>query len=111
VGAVEVPRGILFHDYTYNPKGVCTKANCVIPTNQTTPNIELDMKALVAEIPEQDRERNRIDLGDASKGHMTLHLLLDTLCKGALCIDAARPEGAAFAASCLTSFSSASGFC
>ncbi|MDX1813680.1 MAG: nickel-dependent hydrogenase large subunit, partial [Candidatus Bathyarchaeia archaeon] len=27
VGAVEVPRGILFHDYTYNEKGVCTKAN------------------------------------------------------------------------------------
>ena len=30
VGAVEVPRGILFHDYTYNEKGVCTKANCII---------------------------------------------------------------------------------
>ena len=26
VGAVEVPRGILFHDYTYNSKGVCTKS-------------------------------------------------------------------------------------
>jgi sulfhydrogenase subunit alpha len=47
VGAVEVPRGILFHDYTYNTKGVCTKANCVIPTNQNHANIELDMKALV----------------------------------------------------------------
>ncbi len=47
VGAVEVPRGILFHDYTYNSKGVCTKANCVIPTNQNHANIELDLKALV----------------------------------------------------------------
>ncbi|HTY75717.1 MAG TPA: Ni/Fe hydrogenase subunit alpha [Candidatus Nanoarchaeia archaeon] len=47
VGAVEVPRGILFHDYTYNSKGVCTKANCVIPTNQNHANIDLDMKALV----------------------------------------------------------------
>jgi coenzyme F420-reducing hydrogenase alpha subunit len=47
VGAVEVPRGILFHDYTYNEKGVCTKANCVIPTNQNHGNIELDMKALL----------------------------------------------------------------
>jgi sulfhydrogenase subunit alpha len=50
VGAVEVPRGILFHDYTYNEKGICTKANCVIPTNQNHGNIELDMKALVPRI-------------------------------------------------------------
>jgi sulfhydrogenase subunit alpha len=50
VGAVEVPRGILFHDYTYNEKGICTKANCVIPTNQNHGNIELDMKALVPKI-------------------------------------------------------------
>ena len=50
VGAVEVPRGILFHDYTYNEKGVCTKANCVIPTNQNHGNIELDMKAFVPKI-------------------------------------------------------------
>jgi sulfhydrogenase subunit alpha len=50
VGAVEVPRGILFHDYTYNEKGVCTKANCVIPTNQNHGNIELDMKALLPKV-------------------------------------------------------------
>lgn len=50
VGAVEVPRGILFHDYKYNEKGVCTKANCVIPTNQNHGNIELDMKALLPKI-------------------------------------------------------------
>jgi len=50
IGAVEVPRGILFHDYTYNEKGVCTKANCIIPTNQNHGNIELDMKALLPAI-------------------------------------------------------------
>ncbi len=50
VGAVEVPRGILFHDYTYNEKGKCTKANCIIPTNQNHGNIELDMKALLPKI-------------------------------------------------------------
>jgi coenzyme F420-reducing hydrogenase alpha subunit len=50
VGAVEVPRGILFHDYTYNENGVCTKANCIIPTNQNHGNIELDMKALLPKI-------------------------------------------------------------
>jgi sulfhydrogenase subunit alpha len=50
VGAVEVPRGILFHDYRYNEKGICTKANCIIPTNQNHGNISLDMKALLPQI-------------------------------------------------------------
>jgi len=59
VGAVEVPRGILFHDYTYNDKGYCTKANCIIPTNQNHGNIELDLKALVPTLldkPEKEIE-------------------------------------------------------
>ncbi|HKZ88150.1 MAG TPA: Ni/Fe hydrogenase subunit alpha [Candidatus Bathyarchaeia archaeon] len=60
VGAVEVPRGILFHDYTYNAKGVCTKANCVIPTNQNHGNIELDMKALVPKL--LDKKEKEIEL-------------------------------------------------
>jgi sulfhydrogenase subunit alpha len=56
VGAVEVPRGILFHDYTYNEKGVCTKANCIIPTNQNHGNISEDMKALVSKIAEKPQK-------------------------------------------------------
>jgi sulfhydrogenase subunit alpha len=50
VGIVEVPRGILVHDYTLNAKGYCTKANCIIPTNQNHANIQLDMEKLVPEI-------------------------------------------------------------
>ena len=60
VGAVEVPRGILFHDYTYNAKGVCTKGNCIIPTNQNHANIELDMKALLPQII--DKSQKEIEL-------------------------------------------------
>ncbi len=60
VGAVEVPRGILFHDYTYNAKGVCTKANCIIPTNQNHANIDLDMKALVPNL--LDKTEKEIEL-------------------------------------------------
>ncbi len=47
VGAVDVPRGTLFHDYTYDVKGKCVKANLVIPTNQNHANIQADMEALV----------------------------------------------------------------
>ena len=62
VGAVEVPRGILFHDYTYNQKGVCTKANLIIPTNQNHGNIELDMKALLPTILEKTPKEIELSL-------------------------------------------------
>ena len=50
VGAVEVPRGVLFHYYDIDEKGVIINANCVIPTNQNLNNIERDMEKLVPEI-------------------------------------------------------------
>jgi len=59
VGLVEVPRGLLIHDYTLNSKGYCTKANCIIPTNQNHANIQKDMEKLVPEIinrPEKEIE-------------------------------------------------------
>ena len=60
VGAVEVPRGILFHDYTYNEEGVCTAANCVIPTNQNHGNIQRDLEAFVPEL--LDKSQKEIEL-------------------------------------------------
>lgn len=48
-GAVEVPRGVLFHEYEYDDQGNCIKANCVIPTNLNHNNIQLDMNKLVPE--------------------------------------------------------------
>ncbi len=62
VGAVEVPRGILFHDYTYNDKGICTKANCIIPTNQNHGNIQLDMKAILPQIVNKPKEQIELTL-------------------------------------------------
>ena len=50
VGAVEVPRGILFHCYEVDEKGIIIKANSIIPTGQNVNNIERDMKKLVPEI-------------------------------------------------------------
>lgn len=63
VGAVEVPRGILFHDYTVNEEGVVTHANCVIPTNQNINNLESDMKKIVPEIVDkQNKEEMTLTL-------------------------------------------------
>jgi sulfhydrogenase subunit alpha len=47
VGAVEVPRGILFHEYDIDKDGYIRAANCIIPTGQNLANIEQDMYALV----------------------------------------------------------------
>ena len=46
VGAVEAPRGILYHDFTYDEEGRIERANCVIPTTQNNANIHLDLHAL-----------------------------------------------------------------
>ncbi len=46
VGAVEVPRGILYHHYEYDDQGRIVRANCVIPTTQNNANINHDLVAL-----------------------------------------------------------------
>jgi coenzyme F420-reducing hydrogenase alpha subunit len=46
VGAVEVPRGILYHHYSYDPEGYIIRANCVIPTTQNNANIHHDLPVL-----------------------------------------------------------------
>jgi len=47
VGAVEAPRGLLIHDYSYDNTGYIIKANCIIPTNQNHANIQHDLESLV----------------------------------------------------------------
>jgi coenzyme F420-reducing hydrogenase alpha subunit len=59
IAAVEVPRGILFHDYTLDKDGVCLKANCIIPTNQNHRNIQKDMEVMVPKL--LDKSQNEIE--------------------------------------------------
>ena len=56
VGAVEAPRGILFHDYTINENAIVEKANCVIPTNQNLANIDADFRKMIPEILNKSKE-------------------------------------------------------
>lgn len=55
--SVEVPRGILFHEYEYNKDGECVWANIVIPTNQNHGNIQKDFEAIVPQIKDEPGER------------------------------------------------------
>jgi len=49
VGACDVPRGTLYHNYRIED-GKIAAANCIIPTGQNLANIEADMRALVPKI-------------------------------------------------------------
>ncbi len=55
-GAVEVPRGLLFHNYEVDEAGKILNANCIIPTNQNVNNIEHDMQKLIHEILDKPDE-------------------------------------------------------
>lgn len=52
VGAVEAPRGILFHAFTYDREGRIESADAVVPTTQNNGNIHRDLAPLVAEAVE-----------------------------------------------------------
>ncbi len=60
VGACEVPRGVLFHEYRIE-EGRVVGANCIIPTGQNLANIELDMRTLVPQI----LDRPQAEIGQA----------------------------------------------
>jgi coenzyme F420-reducing hydrogenase alpha subunit len=62
VGACEVPRGILIHQYWIGRDGRLTGANCIIPTNQNIANLEADMRSLVPLIMEKPSDAMRLDL-------------------------------------------------
>ncbi|MEJ2744069.1 MAG: nickel-dependent hydrogenase large subunit [bacterium] len=58
-GAVtEAPRGLLYHWYRIDEKGVVEKANLVTPTSHNFLNIEKDLKQLV----DENRQKNRDEL-------------------------------------------------
>jgi coenzyme F420-reducing hydrogenase alpha subunit len=59
VGSCDVPRGILFHNYVYDENGICTQANCIIPTNQNMANLNHDMAALVPQVMDRPQEEVR----------------------------------------------------
>jgi len=59
VGAVEAPRGTLFHRYAFNDDGRCVSANMCIPTNQNHGNIQKDFEALVPQILDRPQDEIR----------------------------------------------------
>ena len=57
-----MPRGILFHNYEVDEKGIIQKANCIIPTSQNVNNIEHDMHKYVPEFIDKKEDEIRLGL-------------------------------------------------
>ncbi len=62
VGAVEVPRGILYHCLEFDGQGRIKKADCVIPTSQNHANIYHDIEALALSCAEQGKNDKETEL-------------------------------------------------
>lgn len=62
VAAVEVPRGILYHEYEYDDDGRIVRANCVIPTTQNHANIQHDLTALVKQFAVDGMTDEKLEL-------------------------------------------------
>lgn len=62
VGAVEVPRGILYHHYEYDGEGRIVRADCVIPTTQNNANIHRDLAALTQQFAVAGMTDDRLEL-------------------------------------------------
>ncbi|MBI4848768.1 MAG: Ni/Fe hydrogenase subunit alpha [Nitrospirae bacterium] len=62
VGAVEVPRGILYHCYEFDDKGKIVRSDCVIPTGQNHANIQHDLEALAGEFAVKGKADKEIEL-------------------------------------------------
>jgi sulfhydrogenase subunit alpha len=62
IGAVEAPRGILYHDYTFDRKGNVTKCNVITPTAQNYANMEKDYRIATENLLHETDEKIKFNL-------------------------------------------------
>ena len=56
IGAVEAPRGTLYHSYSFDEAGRLTEADVITPTAQNLANIEKDIRVAVENLIDQPKE-------------------------------------------------------
>ncbi len=81
VGAIEAPRGILYHYLKIDEEGIIERADCVIPTGQNNANIHYDLQKLVPELAAGwgGRRADQQARPDAGAGLRSVHFLLSAL--------------------------------
>jgi sulfhydrogenase subunit alpha len=55
-GAVEAPRGTLYHSYSFDKAGRLTEADVITPTAQNLANIEKDLRASVENLIDEPKQ-------------------------------------------------------
>jgi coenzyme F420-reducing hydrogenase alpha subunit len=60
--AVEAPRGVLIHSYTFNAQGKVQSADVITPTAMNYANIEADVHALVPGLSELSKDKGELRL-------------------------------------------------
>lgn len=60
-GAVEAPRGVLYHYMETDEQGKVVKGDCIIPTTQNNANIHYDLNALAAESLAQGKGEKEVE--------------------------------------------------
>jgi len=55
-GAVEAPRGTLYHSYSFDKEGRLTEADIITPTAQNLANIEKDLRVSVENLIDESKE-------------------------------------------------------
>lgn len=62
VGALEVPRGTLFHAYEYDDRGILMDADVITPTAQNLANAETDLRSAAENLIDRSEEELRFNL-------------------------------------------------
>ena len=62
VGALEAPRGILFHKYKFNNKGICKFANITTPTTQNLSHLEEAIKELLPYLLDKKEDEIKLEI-------------------------------------------------
>jgi coenzyme F420-reducing hydrogenase alpha subunit len=60
-GAVEAPRGILYHHMETNEEGKVVRADCIIPTTQNNANIHYDLQAITRQALKEGKNDREIE--------------------------------------------------
>ena len=60
-GAVEAPRGILYHHLETSDEGKVVRADCIIPTTQNNANIEYDLGAIAEQALQEGKNDREIE--------------------------------------------------
>jgi len=62
VGALEAPRGTLYHSYEYNEDGILVDADVITPTAQNLANAEKDLRTAVENLMTEEKEKLHLSL-------------------------------------------------